>query len=235
MRNPTHLLLTLLLAGLLPACGSEKPSDAEAGSEKASSTEVKEAQPVDNATHAEPGQQVVQGLQQVAKGLQQLATSPQNASVKPVHFRELKKLFQPFSGWTLSDTSGQMLNMPVPFSQAEGTYTKGDSRIEVSITDSAMNQVVLAPVTMLMASGFERETDTGYERSITLNGNPGWEKWHSDTKSGELTVLVNKRFLLKLDGTQVANLEPLKKLAAQFDFSKVDTSHTQSAPAATTK
>ena len=234
MRILYPFVLGSFLLGLATACCSSDSSNAPEEQAQPVGGVVQE-QPAQPGNPSAPAQQVAQGLQQMARGFQQLATAPENASVKPVHFRELKKLLTPLSGWTLSDTSGQMMNMPVPFSQAEGTYSNGDSRIKVSITDSAMNQVLVAPVTMMMAAGFERETDTGYERSTTVGGNPTWEKWRGDSKSGELTMLVQKRYLVKLEGKNVSNLEPLKQLATQFDFSRIDTSHTASNPTETTK
>ncbi len=224
MRTVTLFLLAGVMTCLGAACGSNEPSNQP--DEKAQEA-VSEARGASQPQAKLPVQQMAQGLQQMAQGFQQLATDPQNATVKPVHFRELKKLFPEFSGWTRADTSGQMMNMPVPFSQAEATYTKGGARIKVSIVDSTMSQMLLAPFTMLVAAGFERESDTGYERGGTVAGNPTWEKWRSDTKSGEFSMLVAKRYLVKLEGSHLDNLEPLKQLAAKFDFSKIEQSSSE--------
>ncbi len=206
---------------LLAACGSNESGTKSESGEAATEADARATGEQGSQAQPAPAQQVAQGIQQMARGFQQLATSQGNANVKPVHFRELKKLFPELSGWTLGQVSGEMMNAPFPFSKAEAVYTKGEARIEASIMDSALNQALLAPFSMMVAAGYERESDTGYERGGTVNGNATWEKWRSDQHSGELSVLFEKRYLVKLEGNHLDDLEPLKRLAAGIDFSKL--------------
>jgi hypothetical protein len=30
---------------------------------------------------------------------------------------------------------------------------------------------------MFLSTGYQQETESGYEKSTTVNGEPGWEKW----------------------------------------------------------
>ena len=96
----------------------------------------------------------------------------------------------------MDEPEGERMNMPVPFSQVETTYKKGEARIDVKIVDTGFAQMLMAPWSMMLASGYSRETSSGYEKATTLSGNPAIEKWDKGSKNGELDVLVGKRFMV---------------------------------------
>jgi hypothetical protein len=84
--------------------------------------------------------------------------------------------------------------------------------------DSGFNQLVLAPVMMMLAAGYERETDSGYEKGTKVNEFPAFEKWDSDNKDGELNVVVNRRFIMKVDGNNIADPKVLREFAQAADL-----------------
>ena len=84
------------------------------------------------------------------------------------------------------------MTSPFSFSQASVTYKKGDAEIEQKIMDSGFNQLLFTPFTMFMAAGYEKETQDGFERSVNVAGNPGWEKWDKGSRNGELNVVVEQ-------------------------------------------
>ena len=98
-------------------------------------------------------QQLAQGIQQMAQGFQQMAQNG-GAAAKPVDFEQLKALAPDVDGWTRSNVKGEELSAPVAYSRAEAQYEKGDGHIELEITDSAMSQMLLAPMSMFLASGY---------------------------------------------------------------------------------
>src|SRR5690606_36346633 len=99
--------------------------------------------------------------------------------------------------------TGERMTSPFPTASAKARYTKDGARLEVEIVDSAFNQLLLAPMAMFLQSGYATESTSGYEKSTTVNGQPGWEKWDSDAKSGEVNALVNKRFLISIEGDNI--------------------------------
>jgi hypothetical protein len=113
------------------------------------------------------------------------------------------------------------MTSPVAFSQAEGQYTKGDASIDVKIIDSGFSQLLLAPYAMMLAAGYERESSEGYEKSTTVNGQPGWEKWNSDSRDGEVNALVGKRFLVTIEGNGIDDVKVLHEAANKVDMGKL--------------
>ena len=125
------------------------------------------------------------------------------------------------SGWEREKPTGERMTAPFSFSQSSVTYRKGDASIEMKIMDSGFNQLLFAPFTMFMMAGYEKETQDGYEKSVTINGNPGWEKWDTGSKNGELSIVVNKRFLVQVEGHGVEDTKALKAVLDQTDLTKL--------------
>ena len=80
--------------------------------------------------------------------------------------------------------------------------------------------MLIGPWSMMLASGFSRESSDGYEKAVSVNGQPGFEKWDSDSKDGELNILVNKRFLVSIEGNDIADTKVLHDIAGKMDFAK---------------
>ena len=121
-------------------------------------------------------------MEDFAKAMQGMATAMGGVdggkAADPVSFRDLQAAFPAVTGWTMDKPKGERMTAPVAFSQTETRYSTGESQIEVKIVDSAFNQMLVAPWAMFLAAGYEKETDDGYEKSTTLNGHPGFEKWN---------------------------------------------------------
>jgi hypothetical protein len=193
-----------------------------------SSEEKKEEQQTQQAAKtAEAGAaEAAKGLEQMAKGLEAMAggAAAANAqSVDPVSFRDMQALFPEFEGWEKGKPTGERMSSPFKYSEAEVRYTKGDSRIELKMIDSGFNQLLLTPYAMFLTAGYEKETSDGYEKSTKVNGQPGWEKWDSSGKDGELNALVGKRFLVQLDGRGIEDTKLLHELAGKIDMAKLST------------
>ncbi len=124
--------------------------------------------------------------------------------VDPVHFSKLIELLPPAPvGWTASgEPQGEtQAAMGFRISQAERSYTSGEKHMRVQIMDGAFNSPLYAGVTM--AAQFARETTEGYEKGITIDGNPGVEKFTKSGGHSELTLVLAKRFLVTIDASGV--------------------------------
>lgn len=177
------------------------------------------------AQQAAPGDQAARGMEDFAKAMQGMAAAMGGANggkpADPVSFRELQTAFPAVSGWTMDKPKGERMTAPVAFSQTEARYKNGDQEIEVKIVDSAFNQILVAPWAMFLTAGYEKETDDGYEKSTTVSGNPGFEKWNTTRKEGELNIVVAKRFLVSVEGDKLTDVKQLHDFAAKVDFSKL--------------
>lgn len=203
----------LALAGLVAAgaCGK-------------SSEEKKQEQQVEQAAKAaETGAaEAAKGLEQMAKGLEAMAGGGGNAkAVEPVSFRDMQTLFPDVEGWQKGKPTGEKMSSPFKYSQAEVEYTKGDARVTLKMVDSGFNQLLLTPYAMFLTAGYEKETADGYEKSTKVNGEPGWEKWDSSGKDGELNALVGKRFLVQIEGRRIDDTKPLHDFAGRIDMGKL--------------
>jgi hypothetical protein len=171
------------------------------------------------------------GAEDMAKGLEAMAKGMANAAgaagagdikpVDPVSFKDLQTVMPEVSGWEKANPTGERMTSPFSFSQASVTYKKGDAEIEQKILDSGFNQLLFTPFTMFMAAGYEKETQDGFERSLDIAGNPGWEKWDKGSKNGELSVVVGKRFLVQLEGHGVDDIKTLHTVLDQTDLAKL--------------
>lgn len=208
------LAATVMVAG----CGK---SEAEKQAEEAA--KVAEQAAKDAEASAESA---AKGLEAMAKGLEALATgsAPTGADGKPaepVKFQDLIALLPQLDGWEQEQPRGERMTSPFPTANAKATYTKGDSRIDVEVVDSGFNQLLLAPAMMFLQSGYSVENTSGYEKATTVNGQPGWEKWDSDSKSGEVNALVAKRFLVTIEGDNITDTKVLQDAASKMDFGKL--------------
>lgn len=165
-------------------------------------------------------QQVAQGLQQMAQGFQQMA---QGSNAKSVDFEALKALLPQVGGWTQSDARGEQITMPMAYSQARAQYSRGDERVELEIMDSAMNQLLLAPLSMFLSSGYSERSDSGFKRGATVGSHPGMEEWNSESKRGEVTAVVANRFIVRAEGHGVADLAPIRQVVEAVDLAKLAT------------
>ena len=214
MKRVTGVLIAFALTAV--ACGksAEDKQAEDAARQKQAATSAEKA-----------AAEAAQGLEQMAKGLESLAAGGGGVggtkSVDPVSFRDMQALFPALDGWERGKPTGERMSSPFAFSQAEVRYQKADARIELKMIDSGFNQLLLTPYAMFLQAGYEKETEDGYEKSTTVAGQPGWEKWNSASKRGELNALVGKRFLVTIEGRGVDDVEALHEVAGKIDMGKL--------------
>lgn len=212
-------MMALALALAAAGCGNAEEKKAEDAAQAAQQA-AKSAEQA--AKSAEQGaSQAAQGLEQMAKGLEALAAGGNTKPVDPVSFRDLQTFFPDLDGWEKAKPTGERMTSPFSFSQAEVRYTKGDASIEMKLVDSGFNQLFLAPFAIMMQSGYEKETEDGYEKSAMVAGQPGWEKWSAERKDGAVNAFVGKRFLLTIEGDGVENVKVLHDAAAKLDMARL--------------
>lgn len=90
--------------------------------------------------------------------------------------------------------------MGIQIADAKGTYADGTGhslRLEVTDSGGAAGLMGLAGWASMEQ---ERETSTGYERTHKVDGRMVHEEWRNDSKSGEYSVVLGDRFLVKVQG-----------------------------------
>ena len=210
-------LMAVLVVGVA-ACGGSKPAQEATPAQAAQQTPAAQQAQKDTPPGAA---EMAKGFEAMAKGAKEMEELANLPPVDPVSFKMLEPLFPEFSDWEKGTPEGEKMTAPIAISQSQLDYRKGDARIKVKIVDSGNNRMFMAPFMMYLTAGYERETSRGYEKSVKFGEFPAWERWDSEGKDGELNILVNKRFLVTLDGNDIENTRVLHDLAGQIDLAKL--------------
>lgn len=215
------LALVVIVAAI--ACGK---SEEQKQAEKAADDLKKAAEALGQAAAQTGTAAATAGMGEAAKAMQSMAAAMGGGGgdgkpVDPVSFQTLQSHLPKVSGWEMEDPEGERMTAPIPFSQVETNYKKGDARIEAKIVDTGFAQMLIAPWSMMLASGYSRETSNGYEKATTIAGNPAIEKWNKNSKNGEIDVLVGKRFMVTLEGRDIDDIKQLQDFAGNFNFGAI--------------
>lgn len=202
------------------ACGQ---SEAERRAEEAAAEAQMAAEAASKAAE-EAGAEVAKGMEGFAKAMEGMAgalAGGDGKTVEPVRFQALEGMLPQVSGWEMAKPQSERMTSPIAYSETEATYRKGDASIDVKVVDSGFSSMLIAPWSMMLATGYSRETSDGYEKAVTVNGQPGFEKWDSGSKDGELNLLVNKRFLVTVEGDDLEDTKVLHEFVSTMDMEKL--------------
>ena len=198
-----HFILTMVICSalFLTSCGGNKEKEEEAKNE-------------------EP-QSAVEAIQQLADKAKNMQTGEK---VDPIDFRKLKELLpEEIAGLKRTEISGEK-NGAAGFtiSTADARY-KGDgdasARIEIFDTGGIAGVGTMALAAWTMAD-IDKETETGYEKTTKLEGYKAFEKYNTESKSGELNVLVADRYVVNVNGDNIT-IDQLKAILGDLDLEKL--------------
>jgi hypothetical protein len=157
-----------------------------------------------------------------AAAAQMKAVENGSATVTPVSLDALKGMLPATlgSGYARGDVSADSGGAgSVQGASASGVYTKGDSHITLTITDSAAAGA-LATLGGAVSVNSDHETSTGYEKVHMDNGRMVDEAWNSQGKTGKYSVMVASRFMVAAEG-QGADMSDLKGAVGQVPLDKL--------------
>jgi hypothetical protein len=104
---------------------------------------------------------------------------------------------------------------------ATATYRgDGDARQEIQIAD-ATGVSGLMDLAGSLAGTTSSESDTGYEKDVTIGGRSVHEKYDRNSKHGELSVIVAKRFAVDVTGDAVS-MADLEQSLGQVDLGALE-------------
>lgn len=216
MKALTRIGLVVALAGVA-ACG-KSPAQEQAEKLQKAAEEMQKS----GGDMQKGAQDMAKGFEAMAKGLGAAmgGINSDQKPVDPVDFKALIGLLPEMSGWERQKPTGERMTMPVSFAQAEAHYNKGDSSVTVKVTDSGFNQLLVAPFAMMLTTGYSKETSEGYEKATTISSYPAFEKW-DESKHGELTVFVDKRFIVEVEGSGLSSTKDLQAFLDKTDLKKL--------------
>lgn len=149
---------------------------------------------------------------QPANGSQPSSSAGQSGSIALVPAPRLKPFLPDLTGWKKGNVNEET-DASEHVSRVQVDYEKGVSGLSIELMDSSKNPNVMAPMTdMLKANQTETRSD-GFTRPATIDGFPGIEEWTSGVNNGTVHVLVADRYMVKVTGDSVENLDTIVNAA----------------------
>ena len=161
-------------------------------------------------------------MEALMKAMGQMMSAGTNAAAL-VDFRELKALLpDSLEGMKRTNASGEKTGaLGMAVAMAEGTYESASGgRVKITITDLAGTGSALGLAHGWTAAEIDRESDTGYERTTTIDGHKAYEKYDGTEKNGEVSIMVKDHFVVEIDGRDVS-METMKEALGKIDLAKL--------------
>lgn len=140
----------------------------------------------------------------------------------PVDFHVLESLLpSSLSGMQRGTPQGNAnQGMGIKETSAEVDFSgANNSHVQVSITDAAAVSGLAGIAEM--ANSQQSEQGDNYEKNETIGGQSVHEKWDAQSRHGELSLIVAKRYGVEVRGDNV-DMDALKGALAQIDFGKLE-------------
>ncbi len=193
--------MALTLTTLLTACGSKDKEEA------------KDEESVSMTGAASAMREMANQAEEMQK----------NGPVATVDFRALKALLPANAdGLPRKEASGEK-NGAAGFtmSTATGQYANDDNSetIELAIIDGGGSPMMMGMAAWSIIE-VDKETDSGYEKTTKMGDNKAYEKYENADKSGQVAVLVNKRFVVTAKGRGVS-MDKIKSALDDIDLGKL--------------
>lgn len=170
-----------------------------------------------------------EAAEQMGEAAEQMGEGAQNGTtVEPVDFRRLREMLpEEVVGLARTDLSGERQGFGgMTVSQAKGVYegpgADGNAaRLELQVADlGGVGMAAMFGAAWTMAS-VDRESDRDYERTVRVDGNPGYEKYDTVDHTGDFQVLVADRFLVQAQGTGLTD-DQLREALRVVDFDRLE-------------
>ncbi len=146
-----------------------------------------------------------------------------NGAVKAVAPDVLKGLLPAAlpSGYSRTEVSAESSAVAgMSNSHADGTYTKGDSRITLQVSDLAAAGAFAGMAGALNVES-SKQTATGYEKIGKIDGRLTTEQYDNQAKSGKYSVIVANRFVVEANGSGVG-MDELKGAVSSVAFGQLE-------------
>lgn len=178
----------------------------------------------------------VQKAPEMAKNLEQSANEAQvireqrvkRGDTLAMHYEKLQS-YLPASipGYEAEEPSGEtMNNMGLSYSMASRRYVQRSGEMSKEIEVSLIDYVAVESLFMASTywlSGYSRESAESYDKTFDTGIKNVFALDHFDKKdkSGEVTLGIGYRFLLKISGDRIENTDILKNIAKNMKLEEL--------------
>lgn len=185
----------ILVAFLMPGCKSGSSKNEEAGEPEKNGNET--------------------SLNEMEKSMNEAG----EGTGEVVDFRILKDaLPETLVGLKRTSHTGQKTGFGnIQISTAQADYSEGEKQINVTITDTGGMGMAMAGLAAWANMEMDSESDTGFERTTTIDGKKAFEKFDKTSGYGEVTVIDDNRFIVAVNGQNVS-MDDLRDAVKKIDI-----------------
>src|SRR4051794_9522271 len=140
----------------------------------------------------------------------QKPAASQPAKVTPIDYKKLKELMPAeLNGIKRSNNEGQKTAIgEFVMTQASAEYQKAepaetDPKISVELIDYTGATGMAEAMTAWSKMEIDKDSDSGFERTTKVKGQPAFQTYTNEGKSGQMQVWVNGRFYLNVQTTNL--------------------------------
>jgi hypothetical protein len=147
--------------------------------------------------------------------------------VSTVPVAALERLLPAPAGWTRADLTTETVVISADCSHpiAGAVYVQGDMRVKVMLADSgtkADSLMALAPMIVMLPDGYSETIPPATKVTrLQRNGAQVAERWDERKSTGEITMLFGGRFVVGVEGKQIAGLDTLRPFLAAIDLKQL--------------
>lgn len=133
-------------------------------------------------------------------------------SVPLVPHDQLAALLPAMDGWQRGAISSGSISLPAPATNATTAYTRGKARVDLEITDTGGAAEHVEALTKIAGSDFTQQASNGYMKGTTIAGVPAVESWNHVDHLGDITLLIDRRYVIHANATGLDKIETLREL-----------------------
>ena len=210
MKNKLLILSMICLAFTLVNCSGSKSAEEKAVEEAAEN--IEEA----SKDMQEAGTDMEKAAKEMAKAMEGLASGEKLPVVDPKKMKAL--LPETLMGMKRTEYESESVGAGgFQISSAKAAYEKDGGKIRINIADTGGAGIAMMGMAAWASISIDKENQDGYERTGEIDGYKSFERYDRTGKNGELSVLVAKRFIVSVNGDNVAE-DDLKKAVRSIDL-----------------
>lgn len=134
----------------------------------------------------------------------------------------LQALAPTLDGWDRGTIHAQTIDVPEVATVMTVRFTHPDGgQLDLEISDTAGKSSMIGSLAAEAESQFNRVMGNGYLKGTVVAGAPAVEAWNTEHRLGELTVLVNKRYIIHVGGTGLADAAPMRAVVERINFAQL--------------
>jgi hypothetical protein len=123
--------------------------------------------------------------------------------------------------WQRGEVESADAGPPAPASHAATSYTRDAARIDMEITDTDGNGEFIEAAAKVAGTDFNRVSANGYVRGVMIDGFPAIEVWNHEDHLGEITVLLDARFVVHATASGLDGIETLRAFVQQVPLAGI--------------